>query len=77
MKSEETYTEQISKPSVFFWVTKEMLRGGGYAAAFVIVIGVGYGLLYGASLLLPVESKEAPPPMGFMIRGLPDGHALI
>ncbi len=49
------------------WVTGQMLRGAGYGAALLIGVGLFLGVIYGASLMLPPESKEAPPPMGSLI----------
>ncbi len=47
------------------WVLSEMLRGAGYAALLLLLIGLGYAIIWGIGQLLPAESKNAPPPMPY------------
>lgn len=61
--TDKPYYEQSQRQFLRSWVLGRMLSGAGWAALFVIAIGVSLGVLYGVSLLLPPESKEAPPPM--------------
>ncbi|MEY4696403.1 MAG: hypothetical protein RIT14_831 [Pseudomonadota bacterium] len=49
------------------WALYQMLAGAGYAAIFVLAIAAILGGLWGVSLLLPEESKQAPSPYGFVI----------
>jgi Intrinsic membrane protein PufX len=44
------------------WILMQMLRGAGYAAVVVFGAGLIMYALYLFGLLLPPESKEAPPP---------------
>lgn len=45
-----------------FWGLGQMMKGAGYAAAFLIAVGVVLGAIYGIGQLLPDESKQAPSP---------------
>jgi len=47
------------------WILSEMLRGAGYAALVVVGIGLVIWAIYLVGLLLPEDSKNAPPPMPF------------
>ncbi len=60
--SERSYWELSEKASLTAWITGQMLKGAGYAAAVVIGIGLVMWAIWGIGLLLPEASKEAPPP---------------
>lgn len=57
---QETKTQRIRN-----WILYEMLRGGGYAAVVLVGIGALIGVIYLVGLLLPEDSKNAPPPMPY------------
>ena len=63
--AEHDYIEETPTSRLRNWVLSEMMRGAGYAALFLLVIGVSYGIIWGVGQLLPDESKNAPPPMPF------------
>ncbi len=63
--------EPSRKIKMFLWAGMEMGRGFGWALAITTVIVVGLVVLrVGAVYLLPVESQEAPPPMGALTQPL-------
>ncbi len=62
---EHDYIQETPSQRLRNWVLSEMLRGAGYAALLLLVIGVSYGIIWGIGQLLPAESKNAPPPMPF------------
>ena len=64
MMSDKPYYDETPGAMLRSWVLGQMMRGAGYAAAFLIVVGLCLWAVYGVSLLLPEESKQAPPPMG-------------
>jgi len=54
-----------------------MLKGAGYAALFCVAVGLVYWIIYGVSLLLPPESKEADDPTPFSYHlSAPETHRL-
>jgi hypothetical protein len=57
---QETRTQRLRN-----WVLSEMLRGGGYAALLLLGIGAFIGVIYLVGMLLPEDSKNAPPPMPY------------
>ena len=65
---------QTSRPAqIRSFITMEMLRGAGYAAALVLTLGLGLWAIYLLGLLLPEDSKLAPPPMPYsMVQPLTD-----
>lgn len=44
------------------WILWNMLRGMGWAAAFVLAIGLTLGAIWAVGQLLPAESKQQPSP---------------
>lgn len=58
------YWEQGRASMLRNFVLSQMLRGAGWSALVIILIGVSLYVLYLGSLLLPEESKQAPSPMG-------------
>jgi hypothetical protein len=62
--SDKPYYDESQSAMLRTWILGQMLRGMGYGAALVIGVGLCLGVLYGISLLLPEESKQAPSPMG-------------
>ena len=65
--SEKFYGEVSETAALRSWVLMQMLRGMGWAAVFTFAIGLLYLGLYGVSLLLPAESKQAPSPYNSML----------
>ena len=65
MTDEKTYFANDRRSILRNWVMSEMLRGGGYAALVVVGIGVLIWGIYLFGLLLPADSKNAPPPMPY------------
>ncbi len=59
----DDYFQTSRRASLTTWVTGEMLRGAGWAALVLIVIGLTLWAIYGVGLLLPAESRETPDPM--------------
>ncbi len=66
MSDEKAFFFQPDRKSVLRnWIMSEMLRGGGYAALVVFGTMIAIWLIYLFGLLLPEDSKNAPPPMPF------------
>jgi hypothetical protein len=65
--SDKPYWDDGQAAMLRTWVLGQMLRGAGYAAVFVIVIGLTLYAIWGIGLLLPEASKQAPPPMGALV----------
>ena len=63
--AEHDYIQETPSQRLRNWALSEMLRGAGYAALLLFIIGVSYGIIWGVGQLLPSESKNAPPPMPF------------
>lgn len=63
--AEHDYIQESPTQRLRNWVLSEMMRGAGYALAFLLAIGVIYGVIWGVGQLLPSESKNAPPPMPY------------
>lgn len=63
MSNNDTILNLSKKSRLSAEVTYLMLKGAGYAAIFVIAIGLIYAVTYGVGLLLPEESKTAPDPI--------------
>ena len=57
------YFEESKQTSLVYWGLGHMLRGAGYAAAFVIAIVLLIWAIYLVGLLLPEESRQTPDPM--------------
>lgn len=62
--SDKFYSEPNEASAMRSWVMWQMLRGAGWAAVFVLVLAVTYGVIWGIGQLLPDASKEAPSPYG-------------
>ncbi|MBS3981019.1 MAG: RC-LH1 core complex protein PufX [Rhodobacteraceae bacterium] len=58
------YFEETKQTNLVFWSLGQMLKGAGYAAAFVIAIGLALWAIYLVGLLLPEESRQTPSPFG-------------
>ncbi|MGY6548733.1 MAG: RC-LH1 core complex protein PufX [Roseinatronobacter sp.] len=69
--AEHDYIVQTPNARLRNWVLSEMLRGAGYAFAFLAFIGIVYGVIWGVGQFLPEESKNAPPPMPFSALEVP------
>ena len=63
--AEHDYIQETKTQRIRNWILSEMLRGGGYAAMVVLGIGALIGVIYLVGLLLPEDSKNAPPPMPY------------
>lgn len=63
--SEQHYFAQSRTAQIRSWILSEMLKGGGYAATVLIGIALVVWVIYLVGLLLPEESRQAPPPMPF------------
>ncbi len=63
--AEHDYIQETTGARIRNWILYEMLRGAGYAAVVLVTIGVTIGVIYLVGLLLPAESRDAPPPMPF------------
>lgn len=62
--SDNLYIETNKTSAIRSWIMWQMLRGMGWAALFVLVIGVIYGAIWAVGQILPEESKQAPSPYG-------------
>jgi hypothetical protein len=62
MMTDKPYYEESEGARLRSWMLGQMMRGAGYAALFVVGAGLFLYALYGISLLLPEESKQAPSP---------------
>ena len=60
----DKYYDENRATHLTFWVTGQMLKGAGCAAAFLLTVGVVLWAIWGIGLLLPAESKQAPSPYG-------------
>ncbi|MDP3194907.1 RC-LH1 core complex protein PufX [Tabrizicola sp.] len=58
------YFEETKQTNLVFWSLGQMLKGAGYAAAFVIAISLALWAIYLVGLLLPEESRQTPSPYG-------------
>ncbi|MBA4325775.1 MAG: 1-deoxy-D-xylulose-5-phosphate synthase [Rhodobacter sp.] len=58
------YFEETKQTNLVFWSLGQMLKGAGYAAAFVIAIALALWAIYLVGLLLPEESRQTPSPFG-------------
>jgi hypothetical protein len=58
------YYNESGQTRLAFWGLGQMLKGAGYAAAFVIAVGLFLWGLYLIGLLLPEESRQTPSPYG-------------
>ncbi len=63
--AEHDYIQETPNQRLRNWVLSEMVRGAGYALAFLLFIGVIYGVIWGIGQFLPDDSKNAPPPMPY------------
>jgi hypothetical protein len=63
----DKYFTESGTTALRSWVLWQMLRGMGYAALFVFVIGATLGAIWVVGQFLPEESKTAPSPYGYMI----------
>jgi hypothetical protein len=58
------YYNEGKQTHLAFWGLGQMLKGAGYAAAFVIGIVLVIWAIYLIGLLLPEESRQTPSPYG-------------
>ncbi|MES2664589.1 MAG: RC-LH1 core complex protein PufX [Pseudomonadota bacterium] len=66
----DKYYDESRATNLTFWVTGQMLKGAGCAAAFLLTVGVVLWAIWGVGLLLPAESKQAPSPYGALAQPL-------
>lgn len=72
------YFDEGRTASLAYWGLGQMLKGAGFAAAFLIAIGLFLTAIWAFGLLLPEESKQAPSPYSALEQPLaPADHALI
>ncbi len=62
---EHDYIQETRTQRLRNWVLSEMMRGAGYALAFLLFIGAIFLIIWGIGQFLPDESKNAPPPMPY------------
>ena len=60
--ADKYYSESNTTSALRSWVTWHMLRGMGWAAAFVLAIALMLGAIWAVGQMLPPESKTAPAP---------------
>lgn len=71
------YFNETKQTNLVFWSLGQMLKGAGYAAAFVIAISLFVWAIYLVGLLLPEESRQTPSPYGSLEMPLvAEGHDL-
>jgi len=71
------YFNESKQTGLVFWSLGHMLKGAGYAAAFLITIGLFVWAIYLIGLLLPEESRQTPSPYGALEAPyMPEGHDL-
>jgi len=59
------YYSQDPRGALKNFVLGEMMRGAGYAALFIAGVLALLFAVWGVGLLLPADSKNAPPPMPY------------
>ena len=71
----DDYFEESRQSRLVNWGLAQMMKGAGYAAIFVVGIGVLLWAVYLIGLLLPDESRQTPSPYGALeMRIVPEGH---
>ncbi len=58
------YFQEKRSTHLTYWVTGQMLKGAGWAAGFVLAVGLSLWAVWGIGQLLPAESKQQPSPYG-------------
>lgn len=58
------YMSEKRSTQLAFWGLGQMMRGAGYAFAFLLAVGLFLAVIWGIGQLLPAESKQAPSPYG-------------
>ena len=71
------YYVQDQRGALKNFVLGEMMRGAGYAALFILGVLAMLFAVWGVGLLLPAESKNAPPPMPFSVLVAPADTAQV
>jgi Intrinsic membrane protein PufX len=66
--SDKYYDEGNSTSALRSWVMWQMLRGMGWAALFVLAIGLVLGGIWAVGQMLPADSKTAPSPYGALAK---------
>jgi hypothetical protein len=61
--SDKHYIQQTEAQRIRSWILHEMLGGAGKAAIVVVAIGLLMYLIHLLGMILPADSKTAPPPM--------------
>lgn len=72
MSNEPYYHEPNKAIHLRVWALGQMVWGAFLAGIFVLVIGGILLAIWGLGMLLPPESKQAPPPMGWVIEAPAD-----
>jgi hypothetical protein len=65
--SDNYFNEKDTTSALRSWALWQMLRGMGWAALFVLAIGLALGAIWAFGQVLPADSKTAPSPYGQMI----------
>ncbi len=62
MSDKPYYAYNDTRQHLRHWIFGQMMSGAGKAALLLFCIGVFLYVIYGVSLLLPEQSKQAPSP---------------
>jgi Intrinsic membrane protein PufX len=74
----DDYFEASSrKTQLFNWITLQMLKGAGYAAAVVVGFGLVLTVIWAVGQFLPEESKQSPDPNTWSSLALPMDTATV
>jgi Intrinsic membrane protein PufX len=60
--SDRDYFTLTRKSQLTAWISGQMLRGAGLAAAAVVGFGIVFAVLYTIGTYLPAESRDTPDP---------------
>jgi hypothetical protein len=71
--SDKYYSEPDEATALRSWAAWQMLRGVGWAALGVFLVGLLLLVIWGVSHLLPEQSKQAPSPYGALELAQPAG----
>ena len=63
--AEHDYIQESTTQRLRSWILSEMMRGAGYALAFLLAIALIFTVIWGVGQFLPEERLNTPPPMPF------------
>jgi hypothetical protein len=75
MSNEPYYHEPNKTIHLRVWALGQMVWGAFLGGLFLLLVGGTLLAIWGFGLLLPEESKQAPPPMGWVIEAPADLRA--